>query len=157
MSGVTVRRFRMEDLPALMDVRRSSIRGAASRDHSPAQIEAWVQTSQDPEAQARRFSEESITWVALAGGTPAGFTNLAEDGYVDSMYVHADHQARGVATALLAALEAEARALGLTRLHSEVSLTARPFFERRGFVVVTPQRVTVNGETYDNFKMEKML
>jgi len=47
--------------------------------------------------------------------------------------VHADHQRRGVGTALLAALEEEARRRCLTSLHTEASITARPFFERQGF------------------------
>lgn len=157
MPGVAVRRYRPEDLQAIMDVRRSSIRGVAARDHTPAQIEAWALQSQDVETQGRRFGELTLTWVALDDGVLAGFINLASDGYLDCLYVHADCQRRRVASALLTALEAEARTQGLPRLHSEVSLTARPFFERHGFAVVTPQRVTVDGVMYDNFRMEKRL
>ena len=156
MPAIEVRRYRREDLRALLDTRRSSIRGVAARDYTPAQIDAWVQTSDDVEAQARRFGE-SLTWVALDGGAVAGFITLAGDGYLDCLYVHAEHQGRGIAGALVAALEAEARARGLARIHSDVSLTARPFFERKGYTVVTPQQVTVNGQTYDNFRMEKRL
>jgi putative acetyltransferase len=156
LSGIEVRRYRSDDLCALMDVRRSSIRGVASRDYTPAQIDAWVRNSQETGTQARRFGE-TLTWVALQGGVLAGFVNLADGGYLDCLYVHADHQRRGVATALLTALETKARTQGLARIHSEVSITARPFFERIGFVVVTPQQVSVDGLTYDNFKMEKAL
>lgn len=152
-----VRRFCADDLLALMEVRRSAIRGVASRHYTPAQIDAWVANSQDPIVQARRFGETTSTWVGFVGGFLAGFTNLGAAGYVDCMYVHADYLRRGVASALLSALEEEARRRGVASLHSEVSLTARPFFEARGFVVVTPQKVTVSGQTYDNFKMEKRL
>jgi putative acetyltransferase len=157
VSGVGVRRYQPQDLPGLMEVRISSIRGVASRDYTPEQIDAWIESSQDREAQARRFGEKTLTWVGCDDGKLAGFINLAADGYLDCLYVHADNQRRGVASALMAALEQEARLQRQARIHSEVSLTARLFFEAQGFVVTTPQRVTVNGQTYDNLRMEKWL
>lgn len=95
--------------------------------------------------------------VGLVDGTIAGYTNLADDGYVDCLYVHADHQRRGVATALFRSLEDAAQAQSVLRLHSEVSITARPFFERNGFTTIAPQMVTVRGQQYLNFRMEKAL
>ena len=157
MPGVAVRRYQRQDLPALMEVRASSIRDVVARDYTQAQIDAWVETAKDMDELARRFGEKMITWVACDGAEIVGFTNLGADGYLDCMYVHGAHQGRGVASALLNALEQEARTQQQPRLHSEVSLTARPFFENRGYHVVTPQRVTVNGQTYDNFRMEKRL
>ncbi len=36
---------------------------------------------------------------------------------------------------------------------SEASITARPFFERKGFKVLTQQLVAVKGTTMTNYKM----
>jgi putative acetyltransferase len=54
-------------------------------------------------------------------------------------------------------VEAAARNQELPRIFTEASLTARPFFERRGFVVVAAQQVEKRGQTLANFRMEKTL
>jgi putative acetyltransferase len=71
--------------------------------------------------------------------------------------VHGRFQGRGVATALLNEVESLARRLCLARIFTEASITARPFFERRGFTVVAPQILEFDGVTFKNFRMEKLL
>ena len=46
---------------------------------------------------------------------------------------------------------------GISRLYSEVSITARPFYERMGFKVVKEQQVEMRGQVLTNFVMEKHL
>ena len=58
------------------------------------------------------------------------------------MFVHKDFQGKGIATILLNEIERYATATGIIRITSEVSLTARPFFEQRGYIVTEEQ----NGE-----------
>ena len=85
-----------------------------------------------------------------------GFAELEGDGHVDTLYVHHGFQGRRIASRLLARIEAEARRLELSRLYTEASITAEPFFRRRGFLVVRPQLVEVRGRTFRNFVMEKV-
>lgn len=66
-------------------------------------------------------------------------------------------QRRGVGRALLDAVLDEARRLGLPRVFTEASITARPFFEARGFVVVSPQVVLCRGVEFVNYRMERAL
>ena len=94
-------------------------------------------------------------FVAAQGEGVLGFAEFEGDGHIDTLYVHHEYQGCGIATRLLETIEAEARRLGLARLYTEASITARPFFERRGFSVVTPQRVEVRGQTFRNYRMEK--
>ena len=42
-------------------------------------------------------------------------------------------------------------------LYSEVSITARPFFERMGFKVIKHQEVEVKGQHLTNYVMKKYL
>jgi putative acetyltransferase len=97
------------------------------------------------------------TWVAVIGDTLAGFGDLQADGLIDMMLVHPGHQARGVASALLARIETAALELELPALFTEASITARPFFEARGFRVVRSQVAEVRGQCLVNFLMEKSL
>jgi putative acetyltransferase len=131
-----------------------AVREIASRDYDPAQIGAWAQA--DREAwSARRTSRP--TWVATIGGNVVGFSDLEPDGHLDMMFVHPAHQRQGVATALLATVEAAARERALAAIFTEASITARPFFERRGFAVAARQLVEIRGQRLANFRMRKTL
>ena len=77
---------------------------------------------------------------------------MDETGYLDRLYVHRDFQGRGVATALCDALEAQTPA---PRYTTHASITARPFFESRGYRVTRAQQVERRGVWMTNFVMEK--
>ena len=64
---------------------------------------------------------------------------------------------QGVATALADGLEQSARAEGHRKLVTHASITARPFFEKRGYQVVREQQVERKGLLLTNYVMEKML
>jgi len=70
-------------------------------------------------------------------------------------FVHPGYQGIGVATALLETVQVAALNLNLAHIFTEASITARPFFERRGFVIVNPQMVEKRGQIFRNFKMTK--
>lgn len=149
-----IRPYRPDDLDSVIDVFLRAIRETASKDYTPAQIDAWARVDRDSWSVRRA---DRPTWVADIGGVVAGFSDLEVDGHIDMMFVHPDFGGRGVATALIEAVEVHARASGLVGLYSEVSITARPFFERMGFVVVAPETVHRNGQFFDRFKMAKTL
>ncbi len=87
----------------------------------------------------------------------AGFADLEDDGHVDMMYVHPRCQGKGVASALLSHLESVARSMGIQELYTEASITARLFFERRGFQLVEQQLASIRGQNFINFRMKKRL
>jgi putative acetyltransferase len=153
---VTLRAYRECDLDTLIELFRTTVRTVARRDYTQAQVLAWAPDHIDRTRWARRLAE-SETAIAEIAGAIAGFANLADNGLVDLLFVHAEHQRRGVAAALLRRLEEHARSLALPRLYTDASLTARPFFERHGFRVLATQTVTLRGETLTNFRMEKVL
>jgi putative acetyltransferase len=63
----------------------------------------------------------------------------------------------GIASRLLRTVEASARARGLLRLFTEASITARPFFEHRGFRVIAPHCVKRWAQEFLNYRMDKQL
>ena len=79
-----------------------------------------------------------FTYVAEQDRKILGFGELETNGHIDCFYVHYQHQNQGVGSKLYRALETKARELNLTRLYSEVSITAKPFFLSRGFTIVAP-------------------
>ena len=64
---------------------------------------------------------------------------------------------REIGTPDLVVYNASARARGLLRLFTEASITARPFFEHRGFRVIAPQRMIRWAEEFLNYRMDKSL
>ena len=74
-----------------------------------------------------------------------------------TMFVHKEFQHQGVATSLYKHLEEYARERGAKRLTSEVSITAKPFFEKQGFQVDEEQKRKANQMCLTNYKMSKQL
>jgi putative acetyltransferase len=101
MMAIIIRDCRPDDLNALIDLFRDSVRSVARRDCSERQVLAWAPDIIDSEGFARRCTAKP-TWIAEINGQIAGFVDLEHDGYVDMLYVHVGHQAKGVARALLA-------------------------------------------------------
>lgn len=134
----------------------AAVAQTAARDYTPAQLEAWARPDRDRDAWARARARAN-TRVAEVDGRIAGFTDVTDDGYIDMMFVDPDHGARGVATALLAWAETTARATAATRLSTRASITARPFFEARGFAVVEECTAIANGVTLTNYQMIRPL
>ncbi|ENN85867.1 putative acetyltransferase [Rhizobium freirei PRF 81] len=143
------------DSQATIDIFLRAIREVASKDYNPAQIAAWAKVD-DAEVWAQHRASRP-TWLAMDASTPIGFADLRGDGCLDMMFVAPDYQGRGVASLLLATVESVACKQGLQRIFTEASLTARPFFERKGFVVAAAQKVEKRGQTLANFLMEKSL
>jgi putative acetyltransferase len=151
---LSIRPYRPDDLDAVIDIFLGAIREIAAKDYDQAQVEAWAQADRGAWERARLSRP---TWVAAFGQRLVGFTDLEPDGHLDMMFVHPARQGVGMATALLKTVEMAAREQRLPRLFAEISITARPFFERRGFHLVIAQVVEIRGQMLTNFKMEKFL
>ena len=151
-----IRRFQPADIDAIITLFRATVRGINRRDYTAAQVVAWAPDRIDRAAWLERFgANESL--VSVLAGEIVGFAVLERTGCVDMMFVHEDRQGEGIATALLDALEDRARLLPVDRTYAAVSITARPFFERRGYTVTAPQTVELRGQSFVNYKMEKPL
>ena len=151
---VRIRPYRASDLDAVIDIFLRAIREVARRDYTSQQIDAWARADRGEWDVWRR---EARTFVAEIEGEPAGFSDLEEDGHLNMMFVHPLYQGRGVARALLERIETEAKSLSLPRLFTEASITARPFFARRGFRLIEAQTVEIRGQSMMNFRMDKVL
>ena len=131
---VLIRRYEPRDARDTWRVFTAAVRGTAVRDYCEAAVSVWAPDDVDEERWAARRAA-AHTFVACDGERVVGFSDLADDGLLDMLFVHPDHSSRGVARDLVAAVLSQARVLGVTRVETHASLTARPVFERLGFVV----------------------
>ena len=156
MMPLSLRPYRDGDTPALITLFRETIHGVARRDYSPAQLSAWAPAEIDEALWAERQAEND-TLLAEIDGKPVGFAELTADGHLRMLFVHKDHQGAGIASALLTAMEDRARAGGHATMSTDASLTAQPFFARRGFRRMKEQVAERNGQKLRNCHMTKML
>jgi putative acetyltransferase len=153
---ITVRQFQVADANAIAQLFHDTVREVNRRDYTEAQVKAWAPDNLYFRDWVEACSNR-MTYVAETNGEIVGFGELKPDGHIDCFYCHKDYQGQGVGRVLFQAIAAQAEVLQLPRLFTEASITAKPFFERMGFVVIQAQQVTVRGETFVNYKMEKQL
>ena len=146
-----IRDYCTADLPALAQLFFDTVHTINAKDYTPEQLAVWATGTIDEQAWNASLSAHR-TLVAELDGCIVGFADMAEDGYLDRLYVHRDYQRRGVAAALCDALENGCTAPLLT---THASITARPFFEGRGWKTVRQQTVARQGVELANFVMQK--
>jgi len=153
---MNIRCYRPEDAAALAEVFIEAVRSKANRDYSPQQIDAWALGPTDTSDWSKRLGSQ-IVFIAGEDTEVAGFITFEPSGHLDHLYVHSRFQRQGVAAMLYGRVEQEARSLGISRIFTEASITARPFFESRGFLLVAPQTVVHRGVSFVNYKMERFM
>ena len=155
MTSVTLSPYQAGEARALTELFYDTVHTVCKGDYTPEQLAVWADGTADPERWEQSFLQHQ-TLVARVDGIVAGFADRDGD-YLDRLYVHKDVQRQGVATALSDGLEQSARAEGHRRMVTHASITARPFFEKRGYQVVREQQVERKGLLLTNYVMEKML
>lgn len=151
-----IRPFHPGDEAELRQVFFQAVRTTAAADYSSAQIAAWAPETVDPDKWAARMRGIQ-PFVAEDVGQILGFADLQPDGYIDMFFVRPIAGRRGVGRALMQTILATAQARAIPSLYSHVSLTARPFFEKFGFVAGPPQTVWIGDIALTNFPMRKSL
>ncbi len=146
-----LRDYKQSDCAELAQLFYDTVHTVNAGDYSREQLDAWATGKVDLEAWNESFQAHH-TVVAELDGIIVGFGDMDETGYLDRLYVHKDHQRQGVAAAICDALEQNAKASEFT---THASITARPFFEKRRYVVVKEQQVERRGVWLTNYVMKK--
>lgn len=133
-----------------------SIRKVSSRDYNQEQIAAWAPENRDMAEWDKSFKNKTV-FVAELERVIVGFAELEESGHIDRFYCSADHQGMGIGRRLLGELEKTALEKGIKRLFVEASITAKPFFEKFDYKIITAQIVTLREVEFTNFRMDKKL
>jgi putative acetyltransferase len=157
-----IRPFRPEDAAALSELTVVAIATLGLRAYSARQVMAWAARHLGPPLFLDGAEAGDTILVALSeAGEPAAYSVLRAGGLVHMLYCHPDHAGQGHATALLAAIEGEARAAGIDRLHTQASELARPVFARAGYTLLHRRDFTLElgGEAIPmhNYAMGKRL
>ena len=155
-SSPALRPYLPKDVPFLLRMTRGSIAQLAQDEYSPGQIEAWVESFSDEAAFAARLAA-GLTLVATIDGFPAGYAMLKGKDEIDLLYVAPGLVRRGVASALVEAIEKLASARGIAKLTVKASDVARPFFSTRGYEAQSRNTVPLGEEWLGYTLMSKSL
>ncbi|SNC64414.1 putative acetyltransferase [Hymenobacter gelipurpurascens] len=146
------------DVPQIGQLFYDTITQVNSRDYSLAQVEAWRGGWQNTAGWEEKVAAQHFLVAEAPDGSLSGFGSLCPTtGLLDFLFVSAHCQGQGIARQLVQALLGHATALGLTAVHTEASLTARPFFAHCGFQQVQEQQPIIRGVALTNFRMVKPL
>lgn len=96
-------------------------------------------------------------WVVLIDGELAAYADVQSDGYIDHFYVSGGHGGKGIGSALMAYLLAEARRTQMDSLYSKVSFSAQPLFLKNGFGITSVNTFMLRGIEISNATMVRKL
>jgi putative acetyltransferase len=151
-----LRPFLASDATRCAAIFRASIQTLTDDDYDDDQRRAWAAAADDVATFGARLAK-ALTLVATVSGEPIGFGALKGADILDMLYVEPQFARRGIGALLIDALTRLATARGAKQLTSDVSDTARPTFEKQGFIAQRRNLVQLDGEWLANTTMVKSL
>lgn len=146
-----LRKYNPSDCKFLAQLFYQTVHSVNAKDYTKEQLAAWATGNVNLDEWDKSFLEH-LTIVAIENEIIVGFGDIDKTGYLDRLYVHKDYQKQGIAFAICDELE---QAVDGENIITHVSITAKPFFEQRGYRTVKEQQVIRNGISLTNFVMEK--
>ncbi|MBU4638303.1 GNAT family N-acetyltransferase [Bacillus toyonensis] len=154
LTDIIIRTFQKEDLETVLQLFYETVHTVNARDYNELQLQAWAPKRLDRERWLQSL-EKNICYVAEYRGVIVGFGDYNDEHYIDRLFTHKDYQGKGVASYILQKLEKEAVNLGHGDIYIEASITAKSFFERKGFICIKEQKKQHNGQIFINYVMKK--
>lgn len=151
LKNIIIRDYNSEDCNNLAELFYNTVHSVNAKDYSEEQLNVWATGNIDLDQWNNSFLEH-FTVVAVEDDIIVGFGDIDKTGYLDRLFVHKDYQRRGIATAICNELE---KVINRSKITTHASITARPFFEKRGYKVIKEQEVERRGIVLKNYFMEK--
>lgn len=153
-----IRAYKLGDEAEIYQLFYDTVHSVNSKDYTKEQLDTWAPKNPDLSNWTNSLSKnQSFVAIDTDSRRIIGFADLEENGCLNRGFVHKDYQEQGIGKALLIARENRAIELGIKQLFSEVSITAKPFFEKCGYVTINEQTKVLNGISFINYYMIKDL
>ncbi len=123
------------------------------KDYSKKQVDVWASKNID----IKKFNKsllENFSIVAIKNDMIVGFGDINIEGYLDRLYVHKNYQRKGIGTLICDNLE---KNISYRKIITHSSITAKPFFKSRNYIIIKKQYVKRNNIYLKNYVMEKYL
>ncbi len=153
---MNLRKYHPHDCKEIVELFYNTVHSINIKDYNEAQISAWAPEHIDLAAWNHSLIE-NYTVIAEENNIIIGFGDLNASGYFDRLFVHMDYQKMGVASLIATKIETFAQKNNIKQITVNASITAKPFFEKRGYTIIRQQAVERRGQTLINYAMEKHL
>ena len=150
------RKATISDLKEMQEMYIETIKWVCKSDYNPLQINAWISGLNDTERWLKVIHTQFVL-LALIDNKIVGYGTLKNGNYIDFFCVDKDFQRQGIADKIFNQLEIEARKEHSKAITADVSITAKPFFIKKGFIIKAEQKNIRLGVELINYKMEKEL
>ena len=154
ISEILIRPVKHSDLQEMQKMFVDTITAICKNDYTPEQIKVWTSSVENRQRWTDKLNSQYFI-IAELENKIVGYASLECNNYIDFLYVHKDYQRQGIADKLYAAIEKEVIKRKMTVLNSDVSETARCFFEKKGFKIIAPKTNIINTVEIVNYKMTK--
>ena len=139
-----IRRARPEDAKEIASMNRKTVRNVNKKDYTKRQIAAWSSMN-----KARRLckaiKEGRKIWVAVDKDEIVGMaTLLPEEKEVGGFYIKHNKIGTGIGKKLNEKIEQEAKKKNIKELKLCSTITAAPFYKKRGYKKIRKTHVTMN-------------
>ena len=151
-----IRAYHLGEEQKIWQLFHDTIQHINAEHYSQKQLHAWAPPLFDQSLWSKKLAKLS-SFVCVKEEKIVGYSDLQQNGYIDHFFCHHQYQGVGVGTALMVHIHTLAKQRGITQLTADVSITAKLFFEGKGFKVVKQQDVLIRGQILRNFKMLKPL
>jgi len=153
-----IRKFVQEDACAVGELFFQTVHTINAKDYAPELLSMWAPNN-DEFTNLVRNCHDNIFYVVEHESILVGFGDMRHDGHLERLFVHKDFQGKKIGTMLLNKIEQEAHGLGLSRITTEASIRAQPFFLKHGFEVIKRlyKKHEHKGLDFITYKMVKYL
>lgn len=150
---MVIRKYETKDISEILRLFYDTVHNINKADYNEEQLDVWADGRPDHDQWDRSFHEH-YSIIAEESDEIVGFGDVDREGFIDRLFVHMNHQGEGIASAICEELEKNVTSDKIT---VQASVTARPFFEKRGYTVLRQIEVDRKGITLDAFIMAKQL
>ncbi len=157
LSPFSIRLADVNDISELKKLFQNTVLTVNRRNYSQEEVEDWASCGNDTAKLEEMIKTHYFIVAQDKRSQIVGFSSITPQGYLHSMFVHKDFQRQGIAALLLNHIEQYAKENEIVQITSEVSLTARPFFEKRSYTVDKEQKRKANQLSLTNFWMSKII
>ena len=151
---ITIRLGRIGDLAEMQKLYVDTITSICKNDYSHEQIKGWTSSIENTKRWTDILTSQYVL-IAELNNKMVGYITLLKNNYIDLLFVNKDYQRKGIADKLYVEVEKEAIEQKGCFLSADVSKTARPFFEKKGFIIIQEQTNIRQGVEIINYKMTK--
>lgn len=143
-----IRRATLEDAKELSALRKATIRTINKLDYTPKQIARWSKRWNTVEFQQK--NDPFLRYVAVQDGKIVGYADIRKKspGEMGGLYVHKDFIRKGVGRKLMKKIEDVVHKMGVKRFLLHSSTTAKAFYEKLGYIVLSFKKNRIKGDYY---------